>query len=95
MSNDFIVYLLHQSVDENDAEIPHILGNLFHRMQLTGVNYPSLDSEGMVEFTASLAECIQAGINKERLHAEVNKLASDKIPSEDYYAISYLPPKRQ
>ena len=95
MNNDFIVYVLNQSVDSDDAEIPHILGNLFHRMQLTGVNSASLDSAGMVEFTASLAECIQAGIDKEKLHAEVNKLASDKIPSEDYYAISYLSPKRQ
>lgn len=95
MSNEFIVYILHSAVNASDNSIPTTLNNLFHHLQLAGVNFPSLDNEGMVEFTASLAECIQAGIDKEKLHAEVDKLASDKIPSNDYYAISYLIPKYQ
>lgn len=95
MSNEFIVYILHSAINASDNSIPTTLNNLFHHLQLAGVNFSSLDNEGMVEFTASLAECIQAGIDKEKLHAEVDKLASDKIPSNDYYAISYLVPKRQ
>lgn len=95
MRNEFAVYILHDAINANDASIPITLNNLFHQLQLAGINFPSLDNEGMVEFTASLAECIQASIDKEKLHAEVDKLARDKIPSNDYYAISYLIPKHQ
>ena len=95
MNNEFIVFILHSAINASDNSIPATLNNLFHHFQLTGINFPSLDNEGMVEFTASLAECIQASIDKEKLHAEVDKLARNKIPSNDYYAISYLIPKHQ
>ena len=95
MSNEFIVYILHSAINASDNSIPTTLNNLFHHLQLAGVNFPSLDNEGMVEFTASLAECIQAGVDKEKLHTEVDKLANSKIPSKDYYAISYLVPRRR
>ena len=95
MRNEFTVYILHDAINANDASIPIALNNLFHQLQLAGINCPTLDNEGMVEFTASLAECIRAGVDKDRLHTEVDKLANDKIPSKDYYAISYLAPKRQ
>lgn len=95
MRNEFAVYILHDAINANDASIPIALNNLFHQLQLAGINYPTLDNEGVIEFTASLAECIQAGVDKKKLHAEVDKLANSEIPSKDYYAISYLVPKRQ
>ena len=80
MSNEFIVYILHSAINASDNSIPTTLNNLFHHLQLAGVNFSSLDNEGMVEFTASLAECIQAGIDKEKLHAD-HILFSAKAPT--------------